>query len=1170
MRKRDLRKWLWTAPLMLAGGAGAQDVPKSPTSPTNANAPVEAGGKVSVETIPMGDGRPTASLRYGSVKKGSESVDLDGRHLERDKEYAFDYAAGTVYLMVPVRPGSSLKVSYRYEEATGKAGTFAPGGQAPAFSGYTFNLVGGASAVVGLGFTERLGDGTVVNSNNYGLTNNFTLGKGSVLNGLFMMSDRAKSYGSSLMEGAGSAQVEEGQGRALIQNLSMPMLGGSMSFYYQDIDKRFAGFQSFGGAGYTQEQISQLEKEKGLKRSLFAMKDVGAGAFKLSYSDGKVGDDMGNISQKSQGLSFGPVSLTHRTQTVDSEFNRFGDVGAADWQWLQKERGLTRDAWSGAYQFGTGSSLSYNSFETSDESSAVRRESLALASKVFNLEYYRQEIDDNFSRFGDLRPEDWSGQSLLNPQFQNFGNERGLSRTGLGFNTTFIPGASLNYRQSSIEDSGGELQAVSGIFKRAGFFIEHSSIDVDKDFSRLGSIGADLPAYADQAVKMIDPSMALHGNDVQAFAGSAGLGRDLWRLGYDFGKAGKLGYQMHEISGANDELRASRLDYISPGFNFNYSDQKTGEGFTEIGALTQSERERYGVTPGLDKTDMSLNMKVGKGGTLEASSMNAEDPTGGAMRETLGFTSTNLKLSYTHRNIDGDFSAISTLVDPERDLLRALAGQDMTEFNLRWQMLPNLGLESKRMALENSAKGETGAFEESRANWSPFKDTKLEYFRWGQSRYTTTDAMVDQLQQQYILTQRFSFGTLTLMEHDFTYDGTEDTNPDAKTQAVSFDTQISKSTGFRTEHTETKFETGEKEVTTANTISTDLSNRVGVSVTDLHVNRDGDKPDEARQQYGFWYDFGKGIKLKYGYNRATKDEANGTLNRSAEVTGGEFQGVKIGGASYKEERVDDVRDQHLGGINISNARPLDFGFLDDVRFNYSSDTQRDYNMWRKENKRLGFGAAIGQVAFGYDYYSQVNVAEERAIDRFFTLNLDKTGKSPLQVGLRYGVRTLPSDESYMIRDYAITYKPNDKISFEHSVKTNLLKDQNNALLGSIITPDRTNLWALNYTADKNYTAGLYWKESINEQANLLRREGGIDILLFRNNPSPLRLQYGVEETDVAGRRTTAHRWGLTFNQQAGPNQSFNFMIENRAWEHDRTPEFDLQKWNMRLDFTVRF
>lgn len=1174
MRKRDLRKWLWTAPLLLTGSVTAQEAPKTPDQARKGENPVEVGGKASFESISLSEGRPSASLRYGSVKKGSDTVTLDGRRLERDKDYVMDYAAGTVFLMAAPRNGSTLTVNYRYEEATGKAGTFAAatdGGATSGFSGFTFNLLRGTSAVVGLGFTERLGDGTVVNSNNYGLTNNFSLGGGSALTGLFMMSDRQQSRSSSLLEGNAGQGVEEGQGRAIIQNFNLPLMGGSLSYYYQDIDKRFSGFQSFGGAGYSPEQISQLQKEKGLQRSLFAVKDFTAGDAKFSFSDGKVGDDAGRISQKSYGLSMGGLTIGHRTQTVDPEFNRFSDVGAADWQWLQKEKGLTRDAWNGALTFGGGGSIAYNAFQTSDDASSVRREAMVLTTKIFNVDYYKQDVDENFSRFGDLRPEDWNGAAMLNPQFANFVNERGLSRTGFGVSTAALPGTELNYRQNVVEDEQGNVEVTNAILKRGALTIQHARIDVDKEFTRLGNLGADLGGYADQAVKMLNPAAGLKGNDVQAFAGGVGLDRQLWRLGYDFGKEVKFGYQSNLIAGSEDSLRSQKVDFSSSNLKINYSNQNTGDQFAEIGALMQSEREQFGGVAGLDKTDMSVAYNAGKGRTIEASSMNAEDPTGRILREIFAFNEKNLNFRYTRRSIDANVSALATLVDPERDLLRALAGQDMTEMNLRWQLLPNLGVTSKTMSLENTAKDETGAFEESTANWSPFKTTKLEYYRWGQSRFDSSNSLIDQLQERYLLTQNLGrIGTLTLMQQNYTFGGTQDTNPNAMTQAMSFDTQINKSTGFRTEHSKTEYETGEKEVTTSNTLSTDLSNRAGVSVTDIKVSREGDKPDESRQQYGFWYDFGKGIKLKYGYNRQLKDDANGTMAKTAELSGGEFQGLKLGNSTYTENRVDDVRNQNLGGISILNAKPLQWGFLGDVRFNYSSNTQRDYNMWKREDKRMGFGASIGDVAFGYDYFSQVGINEDRAIDRFFTLNLDKTGKDPLQVGLRYGVRTLPTDESVMIRDYAITYKPSDKVSFEHSVKTNLLKDQGNAILGSIITPDRTNLWALNYTADSKYTAGLYWKESINEQANQLRREAGIDLLLFRNNPSPLRLQYGLEQTDVLGKRTTAHRWGLMFNQQPGPNQTFNFMIENRAWEDNRPAEFDLQKWNMRLDYSVRF
>lgn len=1135
----------------------------------------EIGGKVSFESIVILEGKPSASLRYGSVKRGSESVELNGRKLQRGVGYAIDYASGTIYLMVEAPVGATLRVNYRYEESTGKAGTFNPMGEensAASFTGFTFNLVRGANAFVGLGMTERLGDGTVLNSNIYGLTNSFSFAGDGKISGLFMMSDRQKSNSASLIETGGpGAEVEEGQGRAMIQSLSSSILGGRINAYYQDIDTRFAGFGSFTSAGYTQEQVNQLQKEKGLERTSLAVQDVGTGDLKLSHSQSMVGDGDGNqITQSANGFKLGQLSYSQVTQKVGQNFNRFQDLGAADWQWLQKERGLTRQSTAAAFAF-NGGAFAYNSFETGEDSTSVRRRALSFNSNSLQLEMFEQEVDSDFKRFGDLRPDDWNNKSLLGAQFQNFGNERGLTRKGFSATSKLIPGTEFSYRANSVKDDKGDIDVMTALLNRGPLSIQHTRIGIDSNFNRVGNLGADINAFADMGVKMLNPAQGLHGNDPAAFINGAGIDRSLWRLDYILGKDSKLGYQVQNIQGQKDELRSSRFFFNSAKVNIAYSDQKTGEDFSEISRLMQSERGVYGNTAGLDKKDFSIQYKASDTRNIEVSSMNADGLKGGASRSNFLFNDKNLNFRYTRRSVDSEFGGVHDLVDPERDLLRSIIGQDMTEMSLRWQLLPNLGIESNKISYTNSTLDQTGGLEQLVAKWAPSKRTNVEYFRWGQAKKSPLEDLIDQYQERLTLHHDFGrLGRLMLSQHNRTFSGSLDEQLDSQTQAMAFETQLSKNTAFRTEHTETTFENGEKETIMANTLSADLTSKVGVSVTDLQIKRDGENPNEARRQYGFWWDFGKGLKVKYGYARSLKDEANGTLNSNTELSAGEFQGVKVNSATYRQERIDDTRDQHFGGLSIANARPLQWGFLNDVRFHYNSDTHRDYDVWKREKKSFGFGATSGNVAFGYDYQSQIDVNQERAIDRFFTLGFDKTGKAPLQVNLRYGLRTMPNDQNVMIRDYTVSYKPSDKVSFEHSVKTNLLKDQNNMILGSVATPERSNIWAMNYTANPGWQAGLYWKESLNDQANILRREAGVDLLLFRNNPSPLRLQYGLEQNEQNGKRLTAHRWGIIFNQRPGPNQSLNFMLENRSWEHQRGPDLDLQKWNMRLDFSVRF
>src|SRR5690606_27229137 len=101
-------------------------------------------------------GRLSIPLRYGAIKAGSETIDLNGRALVRDRDYRIDYASGTVIVTVAYRSGDALRVNYRYDEKAGEQGTY--GSQLGTsgtgnFGGFTFDLTSGTRAYLGFGLT---------------------------------------------------------------------------------------------------------------------------------------------------------------------------------------------------------------------------------------------------------------------------------------------------------------------------------------------------------------------------------------------------------------------------------------------------------------------------------------------------------------------------------------------------------------------------------------------------------------------------------------------------------------------------------------------------------------------------------------------------------------------------------------------------------------------------------------------------------------------------------------------------------------------------------------------------------------------------------------------------------------------------------------------------------
>lgn len=1151
----------WMAWMLVATAmASAQ----AQTEPTLTSASVESGGKTYVESIRLVPNRFSHALRFGAIKRGSETLDLGGRRLTKGSDYEIDYPSGTVYLKVPVQEGQQLQVNYRYDEEKGNAGSYGMAGttSTSGFNGFKFDFAQGASAFVGLGMTERLGDGTVLSSNVYGLANSFSLMPGTSIKGLFMVGQRENTNSTNLLTGGlNRSSVEEGQGRALIQGLESKIgAKGKFTAYFQDIDSRFGGFQALGASGYSADQVGQLSKEKGLKRTALGFDNIGTDSLNVSNSLQTVGDDNGTVTRRSAGAEGKGFKLNWWSQDIDKGFTRFADIGAADWQQMGKEKGLVREGLSGSLGF-AGGQTQFSTLKLDSEQGGLARSSLGVTAGRWKVGFTEQRVDQGFVRFGDLRGDEWNGAQLQ--------HERGLLRRNYTVEGEVGTGQKIAASQGIVRTSNADFSSLDLTANLGKFTLEHISRSVDKDFNRLGSLGPDAAAHMAASLKVSTASNP-QGNDLAAFLNSAGLDRSSWRMGFDFGKGSKIAFHTSEIKGKGDKLGSQELKIQTANLNLTVRDQKTGDNFSEINKLMPSEHGVHGASAGLNRQDINGQMKLGGAKTLAFSRTSAHDLGGELNRESLSLRDKGLELDYKTREVGSTFKGLGSFADPERDLFRSLAGYKAQEGRVRWAPAKSLSIESDLWGWEEILGSKERFTERTLVRWQADKATSFEMLNTEHRFGDESGDQVNQRGQRFTLGRDIaSFGRLTLSQDAQTFDGSADKNPDSLTRSVSFQAKLNPKTGFKTEQSETRFEDGSRTTVLSNTLSTDLTNRAGVSVTQTNVNRDGDKADETHRQYGFWFDFGKGIKFNYGYQRALNGD-EGSLNSKTELTPGTVQDVKIDSASYSQIRQDDRRDQTIGRFSLASAKAMNWGILQDVKFSFNADTHRDQYRWQRENRSMSFSASRDALGFGFDYTSQVSPTGDRAIDRFFSFTTDRTNKSDFIGSLRYGVRTLPSDQSVMIRDYSLAWKPTDNVVLKHAVVTNALANQNGVLLGTVHTPLRTNSWSLELQNSKSVKAGLFWKENQDEARYLQSREGGINLVLNANNPSPISLSYGVHQVDERGERKTAHKFGFLFNQRPGANQSWNVMFENLNWQHGRPQNSLLQNWNARMDYSWRF
>jgi hypothetical protein len=394
-------------------------------------------------------------------------------------------------------------------------------------------------------------------------------------------------------------------------------------------------------------------------------------------------------------------------------------------------------------------------------------------------------------------------------------------------------------------------------------------------------------------------------------------------------------------------------------------------------------------------------------------------------------------------------------------------------------------------------------------------------------------------------------------------------------------------TSTRAENSFTEFSDGEKENVHSNTISTEVAKNAGVSVTDTRVDRGGTERDETKRNYGFWYDFGNGIRISYGYARQLNGATAGTLNSSLVIgqnanagqadQAGNVGTATAGGLNFSGgygvnqwEQGDSTRTQAFSRIGFGTAKPIAFFGLKNVQFNVNFDAASDHAAWMREGKTFAFSGELGNNKFKYNYTGVMHSSGSRGIDRVFQFETDNSPNRWLVGSLYYKVRTLPWDDQVMIRNFNITARPIKDFELSHQLLTNPEVFRGDAFLGSLPQASRSNRWRLDYKQSADTTLGMMWEELINEQNQALTRTGGVNVSLFQKSGSPLKLYYGLEQSQGNVDRRTLHRYHLQFDQRPGANQMLSVFMGNVSFEHRVDDGWSRSNLTLRLDYQLRF
>ncbi|HLK14904.1 MAG TPA: hypothetical protein VKT78_08870, partial [Fimbriimonadaceae bacterium] len=244
--------------------------------------------------------------------------------------------------------------------------------------------------------------------------------------------------------------------------------------------------------------------------------------------------------------------------------------------------------------------------------------------------------------------------------------------------------------------------------------------------------------------------------------------------------------------------------------------------------------------------------------------------------------------------------------------------------------------------------------------------------------------------------------------------------------------------------------------------------------------------------------------------------------------------------------LESTRTQSFSNIRINTIKPLAFGAFKEMKFQVNTDTATDNFTWIRQNQEMGFSGKLGQAAFGFDYHAQIDAQNEHSADRAYSFATDPSEKRFLTGTALYKVRTLTAGKNVMIRNFDLKMHVNDRLTLSNQLLTNPEVANTNVILGSVTQGTQVNRYKADFKSTKDLSFGGSWEELKDTATKAFGQTTALNLSLF-NSASPLTFSYGWQTLDGNVPRQTIQRWSVKFDQKAGPNQSFNFMLGSLSY-----------------------
>jgi len=1117
-------------------------------------------GKLAVDVLHANKGSLGLPLRYGGIVPRSVRVEVGTVVLNEGTDYVMDYAAGVLYLFYQAKSYETVRVTYLHDAKLQSNSSFS----GLPLTALNFTKDGSLRMLLSFSGAQRFSDGTLMQFQTAGLQNNFGFGSGK-LGGLFMVSSQwqpdVKADASSPDQNALKNGVE-GTDSLLLQNFHADVSKGvAFDVDVQRVGQKFTGFGMLNQTGVASDKIQQLEKEKGLMRYGLSLKGANPQGWSFTNSFRTIEDGASKIVFQNYRVQSSHFEAYFDKRKIDYGFNRFQDLAESDRAQLQKEKGIEREGYGGKLLF-QGNSFAFDENRIGDALGGIERKNFALETPWLKGRYFTQRIDNAFNRFNDLAEVE-KGQ---------WAKERGLQREEFSL---ILPRNDkdnwLSFSRKTLGDGKNGFESRSGKLDFGRFGLEFWNRKTHSAFVRLGDLSvSELDSMILQTLQVYNPSATLIPNERNWIVKETGLERNFLRFRGEPSSNAIMRLDWFDISDGIGKVTGGSFFLDAKNLDLQYRRANFDKNFSRYYDLLETERKMIGNQIGFDREDILLDWKVNAKTQFSVAGLRVGSDEGDAERWTAALKGPGYELKGGFRNVDDEFARAGDINDSENWLFKQLVGYRQWDLALRFNALKNFDIQGSFYDSTNG-NGDLRRYKrDAKLVYKPDPQSSISLSLYGHKFGAHSDLLFENnLFAIEGLRDFGKWGKVMIRREQEYLGGAQADKPSRVTDYAKYETKLSKGVDFSTEQLRTRFADGGYEDAQAYRLNYAVNKKLSVNATEYFVWRDGKKADQRNRTFGFQYDMGNGFKIGYNWNRELSSSGGGKQNYKWELSGGNNGDYEYGGY-YDERRTDGVKTQALGNFSFSTKKPFDFGIFKDISVKFGYDSETDAGIWKRENELASINTSVFGTRVGSNYTQFVLPTGQRATERGVFLKIDPSGKKPLQMNLSYKTRSIPGMGNFLLRDYDVSYRLNDKLKIAGSTDSFPEASQNGALFGSNIQPIQSRNWALEYTP-KTFASGKFQFEQLARlDQNTEARRVSLQATLFKDTGSPLRLTYGLERNLQPGMKRTQHIWEIGFDQKPGPNQTLSLLIGSARWEHS-LPEGHL--WTnliLRVDYQVRF